>query len=328
METPIPIRTQEALHLFSLEGAALYALYARAGAVREALKGKKIKLCGIINAKSGRCSEDCSFCAQSAHHHAEVPVYPLVKEEEILDRAHALAERGVREFSIVTSGKRLRTEKEIASVCRAITRLKEEGRVFRCASLGVLPAEVLVRLREAGLTKYHHNLETARSFFPKICTTHDYEEDIATVRAAKDAGLKVCSGGLFGLGESRAQRVELARTLQELDVDAVPINFLNPIEGTPLQDQPLLTPMECLKIIAVYRLMLPEKDLYLCGGREVNLRDLQSWIFMAGANGMMVGNYLTTSGRNLDLDLAMIKDLGLEPKKMPACPEALEGEVP
>jgi biotin synthase len=224
----------------------------------------------------------------------------------------------VREFSIVTSGKTLKKPEEIDLVLEAVTRLREEGRVLRCASLGVLPQEVLARLKEAGLTKYHHNLEVARSFFPRICTTHDYDEDIATVRAAKELGLKVCSGGLFGLGESPEQRIELAETLRDLEVDAVPINFLNPIPGTPLAHQPALPAVECLKIIALYRLMMPDRDIYICGGRETNLRDLQSWIFMAGANGMMVGNYLTTSGRNIDLDLAMIRDLGLIPTPMEA----------
>jgi biotin synthase len=227
--------------------------------------------------------------------------------------ARDLSEKGVREFSIVTSGKTLHSVKEKEEILRALCLLREDGRVLRCASLGILSRGDLRLLKDAGLTKYHHNLETARSFFPAICSTHSYEEDVATVEAAKELGLKGCSGGLFGLGESLAQRVELAATLRELDVDSVPVNFLNPIPGTPLEKKDALTPLDCLKIIAVYRLMMPEKGIYVCGGRDLNLRDLQSWIFMAGANGLMVGDYLTTSGRNLELDLKMLSDLCLEP---------------
>jgi biotin synthase len=308
----MPIDAEEGLALLGVQGPAFHDLMARAAAVREAHHGRRINLCGIINAKSGRCPEDCAFCAQSSHHAASIPEYPLVAAGEILNRARNLAGKGVREFSIVTSGKTVRSDHEMEEILRSLSIMREEGRVLRCASLGILSRENLSRLKEAGLTKYHHNLETARSFFPTVCTTHGYEEDVATVEAALAAGLKVCSGGLFGLGESMGQRIELAETLRRLGVTSVPINFLNPIPGTPLEGMNGLTPMACLKIIAVYRLMMPEKDIYVCGGREANLRDLQSWIFMAGANGLMVGNYLTTSGRNLDLDLRMIADLGFE----------------
>lgn len=308
-----PIGAREALELFKAEGAECYALLARAGKVREALKGRKVNLCAIINAKSGRCAEDCAFCAQSARYDTKIEAHPLVPAEELVERSRAAAHKGVKEFSIVTSGKRVRSEREIAEICRALTLIRDEGRVFRCASLGILTFEMMVRLKEAGLTKYHHNLETARSYFPQICTTHDYEDDVRTVTAAKEAGLKVCSGGIFGLGESRAQRVEFAETLRDLAVDSVPINFLNPIPGTPFENRALLDPMESLKTIAIFRLMLPEQDIYICGGRETVLRDAHSWIFMAGANGLMVGNYLTTSGRDVDADLRMIQDLGLEP---------------
>ena len=158
---------------------------------------------------------------------------------------------------------------------------------------------------------YHHNLETARSFFPQICTTHDYEEDVATVRVAREAGLKVCCGGIFGLGESAAQRVEMALTLRELNVESVPLNFLNPIEGTKLAGAQNITPLECLQTIAIYRFILPERRITVCGGREKNLRDLQSWMFMAGASGTMIGNYLTTTGRAPEQDWQMLRDLEL-----------------
>jgi len=172
-----------------------------------------------------------------------------------------------------------------------------------------LTEELAEALAGAGCVTYHHNLETARSFFPEICNTHDYEEDVKTVRVAKAAGMKVCCGGIFGLGESLAQRVELAATLRELDVDSIPLNFLNPIAGTPLENHKSISAMDCARAITMFRYFLPKKPISICGGRESNLRELQSWIFMAGASGTMIGNYLTTSGRNRELDLQMFKDI-------------------
>jgi biotin synthase len=171
--------------------------------------------------------------------------------------------------------------------------------------------DTLLKLKEAGMVTYHHNLESARSFFPSICTTHDYEDDVGTIRAAKRAGLNVCCGGIFGLGESFAQRVEMAETLRELDVDSVPMNFLDPVNGTRLANASFLTPMECLKTIAMFRFMLPGKNITVCGGRATNLRELQSWIFLAGASGMMTGNYLTKAGRSPEIDRQMLTDLEL-----------------
>ncbi len=320
MNTPVnaPIDSRDALELLSCEGAAFYDLLARAGAVREERKGRGVTLCGILNAKSGRCGEDCAFCAQSAFHNTDAPEFPMVSADVMVEHGREVERMGAREYSIVTSGNTVRSEAEISVICEALGRLRGSGRpgsrdrLLRCASLGILPKETLGRLKDAGLTNYHHNLETARSFFPRVCTTHDYEDDVDTVRRAKEIGLDVCCGGIFGLGESLAQRVELAETLRELDVDSIPLNFLNPIAGTPLEGKSDLHPVDCLKIIAIFRLMMPEKNIYVCGGREVNLRDLQSWIFLAGANGMMVGNYLTTTGRDHELDLKMIRDQGLE----------------
>ena len=307
-----PIDADEALELLSATGADFYALMARAGAVREKTKGKRVVLCGILNAKSGRCSEDCSFCAQSSHFKTAAPVHDLVSADRMVERAREVQAMGACEYSIVASGSRVRKDSEINEICQAVDRLRDEGPLFRCASLGTLSDEHFTRLVASGLTNYHHNLETARSFFPQVCTTHDYDQDIDAVKRAKASGLKVCCGGIFGLGESLAQRVELAVTLRALDVDSVPLNFLTPIPGTPLQDLKELTPTDCLRIVAVYRLMMPETNIYVCGGREANLGHMQSWIFMAGANGMMVGNYLTTLGRDHGLDRQMIEDQGLE----------------
>lgn len=306
------IDVDEARALMNSAGSDFYSLLARAGAIREQTRGRRVVLCGILNAKSGRCSEDCSFCAQSAHYRTDAPVHPLVDADRMVERAREVEAMGAREYSIVTSGNTIRKDSEIDEICRALERLRDEGTLWRCASLGNLSNDHLLRLANAGLTNYHHNLETSRSFFPKVCTTHEYEQDVETVRRAKALGLKVCCGGVFGLGEGPDHRVELASTLQELDVDSVPINLLNPIPGTPLEGGNGLTAMDGLRIIAVYRLMMPDKDIYVCGGREAILGDLQSWIFLAGANGMMVGNYLTTAGRDHGLDLQMVEDQGLE----------------
>jgi len=184
--------------------------------------------------------------------------------------------------------------------------------VHRCASLGVINEEQALALKEAGLQEFHHNLETARSFYPNVCTTRSYDENAASVRAAKSAGLRVCSGGIFGMGENNRQRIELAEELRDLGVDSIPLNFLNPIKGTKLENAKPLRPIEILKIIAVYRLFLPDRDLKVAGGREANLRDMQSFIFFAGANSTMVGNYLTTKGRDAAADLKMIEDLEME----------------
>jgi len=214
-------------------------------------------------------------------------------------------------FGIITSGTTVKGA-ELEQILAALRRIRRETTILPSCSLGIIDEETAGKLKQAGMDTYHHNLETAESFFPSICSTHDYQDDVNTVRAVKKAGVKVCSGGIFGLGESAAQRVEMAFTLKDLDVDSVPMNFLNPIEGTRLEGAANITAMECLKTVAIYRMILPGKRITVCGGREKNLRDLQSWIFFAGANGTMIGNYLTTLGRNVDTDLAMFSDLGLK----------------
>ncbi|GAB4267971.1 MAG: biotin synthase BioB [Deferrisomatales bacterium] len=303
----------EAEELMELRGAAVYDLFPSAHRIARRFHGYDVELCGIVNAKSGRCPEDCAFCAQSAHHCTEAPVYELKGPDELVAAAARGAELCANRFGIVTSGTAVAEGAELDRICRAVARIAADGRTSPCASLGILSETALTRLRDAGLTGYHHNLETARSFFPEICTTHDYEDDVETVRAAKRAGLMTCSGGVFGIGESRAQRVEMALTLRGLQVDSVPLNFLVPVAGTRLADAEPLPPLECLQIVAVYRLLLPRATLKVCAGRDRNLGDLASWIFYAGANGMMVGDYLTTAGRRPDLDLKMVRDLGFRP---------------
>lgn len=305
------IEADEAELLSTATGSDRYLLFAEAARIRDHFIGPVVHLCSIINAKSGRCAENCAFCAQSAHHDTGVDVYPLVDEDEMV-RCAALAEQnGAGCFGIVTSGTGIKSDEELDRICRTVARIKAETAISPSCSLGILDEVTAMRLKEAGMQTYHHNLETARSFFPHICTTHDYEDDVATIRNAKAAGLQVCCGGIFGLGESFAQRIEMALTLRELGVDSVPLNFLNPVVGTRLEHADNLTPLECLTIIAVYRFLLPETRLSVCGGREKNLRELQSWMFLAGADGTMTGNYLTTQGRQPELDRQLLKDLEL-----------------
>jgi biotin synthase len=305
------VDADEALKLSGVTGSDRYLLFAEAARIRDYFVGTAVHLCSIINAKSGRCAENCAFCAQSAHHDTGVDVYPLVDEDEIV-RCAALAEQnGAGCYGIVTSGTRINKAEELDRVCRAVARIKSETGISPSCSLGIMDEETALRLKNAGMETYHHNLETSRSFFPQICTTHDYEADVATIRAAKAVGLRVCCGGIFGLGESFVQRIEMALTLRELNVDSIPLNFLNPVAGTRLEAADNLTPLECLTIISVYRFLLPDKRLSVCGGREKNLRELQSWMFLAGANGTMTGNYLTTPGRPPELDRQMMKDLDL-----------------
>ncbi len=288
----------------------LKELLSIANRIREEKKGNTIFTCSIINAKSGQCSEDCAFCAQSKYHRTNIKVYPLISKEEILRRADDMKRSGATRFSIVTSGKKL-SKREIDKISDAIREIKEKVKISVCASLGILDRDMAKKLKEAGLDRYHHNLETSKSFFPNICTTHSYEEDIETLEIAKEVGLKVCSGGIIGLGEGWEHRIELALTLKKMDVDSIPINFLIPIAGTRLENMPLLSPSDALKAIAILRIINPEKDITICGGREKVLREEQDKIFFAGANGLMIGDYLTTKGRSIEDDIRMIKELGM-----------------
>jgi biotin synthase len=286
-------------------------LVAAADEIRRHFKGNKVKLCSIVNAKSGKCTEDCSYCAQSSRHKTKIDVYPMLSHEEMHQKAKKAKDEGTACFSIVTSGKGISSQKEIDEICLALKKIGGID-IDRCASLGILTKDQLKKLKAAGLKKFHHNLETSKSHFGKICTTHKYEDRIATIKAAKEAGLSVCSGGIFGLGESNGQRVELAFTIKELDPDSIPINFLNPIKGTRLEKNRLLEPLEALRIIAMFRFVMPKKDIVICGGREVTLRSLQPLMFSAGANMTLLGNYLTTAGNKPEDDIKMITDLGLE----------------
>ena len=300
----------DALTLYRLGSENPFLLMAYAAEIREHFKGKNVNLCGIVNAKSGICPENCKFCAQSAHYCTDAPVYPLIGSDVMVEKAREAKGFGAHMFGIITSGTRIADEAEWEQIYDAIKGITKLG-IKPCVSLGMLDTDRARKLQEAGLFRYHHNLETARSFFDNICTTHAYEEDIDTVKTAKAAGLSTCSGGIIGLGETMEQRIELAVTLKELDVDCVPVNILNPRPGTPLEDTQQLSPMEILVTIAIYRFILSDKDIKLCGGKERNLRQLLPLGIVAGCNSLMTGDYLTTQGRNPELDKEMIKDLGL-----------------
>lgn len=293
-----------------------FGLMAAASEIRNHFQGKRISFCGIVNAKSGKCSEDCTFCAQSAHYKTEIQAYPLRKAADIIAAAQQAKTAGAEMFGIVSSGKGIKSKKEWAEIFRAVEGIRNLG-IMPCASIGMITTETARDLKNAGLFRYHHNLETSRSYFPNICTTHTYDEDVETVRIAMEAGLSVCSGGLIGLGEGMRHRIEMALTLRELGVDSVPVNILNPIKGTPLGGRPLLAPLEILITIAVFRFLLPNRDIRICGGKEKSLRQLLPLTVVAGCNALMTGNYLTTPGREPELDVEMIRDLGFTPTMEP-----------
>ena len=317
----IGVSEAEALAITRLrETHELRSLLEAAEAVRVHHKGNQVNTCGITNAKSGRCPERCNFCSQSAHFSTEAPQFTTKAADTIVDEAKAAFEGGVREFSIVMAGRQVDSESDLATLEDAFTRIRETTGMQTCASLGLMSKENLARLQAAGMQSMHHNLETARSYHGQIVETHSYDDEVETLRSAKALGMYVCSGGIFGMGESWAHRVEMAIDLRDIDVDSVPINFLNPRPGTPLAEQNDLTPVDCLKIIALYRLVLPTKDILVCGGREMNLLDEQANMFRAGANGLMMGNYLTTAGVDRDHDFDLIESLGMSIRPPPHAP--------
>lgn len=301
---------KDALYLISPEVGFWDLLHGAHIITRRFLKDK-IHLCSIINAKSGSCSEDCKFCAQSAHHNTGVKTYPLAGLPAIKKAYSRAADIGADGFSIVTSGNEL-SGAEVEYLSGAVRRLPRQSNApYLCLSVGRLSRPDITRLKKAGVSKFHHNLETSRRFFPEICSTHSYDERIATIRALKESGIKVCSGGIFGLGETWQDRIDLAFTLKGLEVDSIPLNFLIPVPGTSVERTRPLSPKEGLMTIALFRYILPDTDIRICAGREKTLRDLQSLIFYSGATGMMIGGYLTQPGRQVTDDLQMLSDLGL-----------------
>lgn len=301
------VTKEEALWLYE---QPLEKLCGTADAIRRHFCSNGFDICTIINGKSGRCSENCRFCAQSAHNHTTVQEYPLLSQEEILAQAKTQASQGVLRYSIVTSGKKL-SDQEVDQMCQAVRRIRQETDLSVCVSFGLLAKEQFQRLREAGVSRVHNNLETSRRNFPNICTTHTFEDKINAIRAAKEAGLSVCSGGIMGLGETMEDRIEMALTLRELGVKSVPVNFINPIPGTPMEQNERITGEEARRIVAVYRFLLPQAAIRLAGGRGL-LADKGRGCFQSGANAAISGDMLTTAGITVQTDLELLRELGYE----------------
>lgn len=307
------IRREQALELESLNREELDYLFQGTDRVRDHYKGRAVKICSIVNAKSGRCPEDCGFCAQSSKFETESPEYELMDVEQIVANAKKAEAFGSNEFSIVVSGTAVTDPKEMETLKQALRRIKEETRLETCCSLGLMSKEHLQELKDAGLDRVHHNLETARSHFETIVSTHTYEEEVRAVQNAQEVGLPVCVGGIFGMGETFAQRVELAFDIQALKTQSFPINFLKPLEGTAMEGMEVMDVYDALRTIALLRLVMPEMDLFVCGGREEVFVDHQEKLFAAGANGILGGDYLTTKGQDPKRDMEMIERLGLQP---------------
>lgn len=309
------ISRDDALWLLNLESTAdIFDLLGWANRVRERFRGNKVHLCSIVNAKAGACSEDCKFCSQSAFYQTDSPRYGFVDPEPVKQAAEEARRNGVTGLGLVAAWKGLDEGPMLDEVCARFREIKALGTVRPDASLGIIRKQAVAdRLAEAGVECYNHNLETSRRNFPNQCTTHTYDDRLETIRLLQNAGIKICSGGIIGLGETREDRVDLMLALREVRPDFVPVNFLNPIPGTPFAGRPLVPPMEALQTIAVFRFILPQADIMVAGGRVVNLRDLQSLVFTAGASALMVGNYLTTVNQPVEKDLQMIRDLGLDP---------------
>jgi biotin synthase len=307
------ISSDNALQLESFTHEELDYLFIGTDRIRDKFKGDDVKICSIVNAKSGRCVEDCSFCAQSSSFKTDAPETELMSVEEMVAAAKEAEAFGANEFSIVASGTKMDDRQELDKVIEAVRRIKAETKLETCCSLGLMELDDLKELKAAGLDRCHHNLETAASFFNKIVTTHTYEDEVKAVQNAKEAGLQVCVGGIFGMGETFAQRVELAFSIRELGTQSLPINFLKPIDGTGLDHLETIEYYDALKTIALLRLVLPKIDLFVCGGREEVMTDKQEQLFSAGANGILGGNYLTTKGQDPKRDIEMIQSLGLRP---------------
>ena len=304
------LNKEEALGLVT---EPLAELSAAADEIREKMCGNGFDICTIINGKCGRCSEDCKYCAQSAHYHtACTETYPLLSDEELLEGAKYNDERGVLRYSIVTSGKRL-SEREVEQVCESIRRIKAETSIEVCVSFGLLNEEQFRKIKEAGASRVHCNLESSARYFPEVCTTHTYEEKIETLKAAKRAGLSICSGGILGLGETMEDRIDMVLTARELGVKSIPVNLLNPIPGTPYEDRKPLTNEEACRCVSVFRFLIPDASIRLAGGRGL-VGDKGEACFKSGANAAISGDMLTTAGITVETDMELIKKLGFEAK--------------
>ncbi|MEE8359765.1 MAG: biotin synthase BioB [Candidatus Omnitrophota bacterium] len=294
--------------MMDLLRSPLQEVISRADKARREHAGNKLELCSIINAKAGRCAEDCKFCAQSCRHSTGAPSYPLKDKDQIIEAAGRAKNIGAEKFGIVTSGNRL-NPKEIDSIADAIHSIKKDIGIVPCASLGALDKEELKTLREAGLTRYHHNIETSKRFYPSVVTTHLFEERLKTIEMAKETGLQVCSGGIIGMGETWQDRVDMAETLKSLGVDSVPINLLVPIKGTPYGSIDTISCDDAIRTIAIFRIILEGRIIKIAAGREAVLKDSQALGFKAGANGMLIGGYLTVKGQEVESDHHLVREI-------------------
>ena len=298
------ITREEALFLYKED---LGDLTRYADMIRDHFCGNQFDMCTIINGKSGLCSENCKFCAQSSHYNTGSKVYSLLSEEEILADAKKNADQGVMRYSIVTAGRSL-SDGEVDRMCQIIRRIKEEVHISVCVSFGLLKEDQFRRLKEAGAERVHNNLEASENFFPSVCTSHSFSDKVQAIRAAQAAGMDVCSGGIMGLGEGIEDRIDMALSLRDLGIDSIPVNMLNPIPGTPMEKYESLDEKEMQRIIAVYRFILPKAFIRLAGGRGL-MSDKGKACFMSGANAAISGDMLTTAGITVDKDKKLLEEL-------------------
>lgn len=302
------VTREEALGLMD---APLEALSQAADQLRKHFCGDRFDLCTIVNGKCGKCSEDCKYCAQSAHYHTGLEEsYPLLSTEELVKGAAENKRQGVLRYSIVTSGRKL-SGREVDQVCESIRAIREQVGIEVCVSFGLLGEEAFRKLKEAGASRVHCNLESSRRYFPQVCTTHTYDEKIETMKAARQAGLSVCSGGIIGLGETMEDRIDMVLTARELGVTSVPVNLLNPIPGTPYEHNPILAEDELRRVVAIFRFLIPDGNIRLAGGRGL-LEDKGARCFCSGANAAISGDMLTTAGITVERDLEMLHNLGYQ----------------
>lgn len=284
-----------------------------ANTITRKFNGDVVDVEALINAKSGRCSEDCSFCAQSTFYETGINKYPLLPTEQLVENARMAREGGATSFCLVCAY-RSPQEKDFEQICNAITEIRKQVGTEVNVSLGFMTPERAMRLKELGVKRYNHNLEASESYFSKICSTHDFADRVNTARIVKQAGLELCCGGIIGMGESPRQRVELAFSIADLNPDEVPMNILIGREGTPMEGMGTIDPLDAIKAIAVWRFIMPKTILKIGGGREVHLKDKERLALKAGANGIITGGYLTTGGNTPNKDITMIKEIGLKAK--------------
>lgn len=305
------IGREEALRLAE---EPLEELRQAADEIRRKVCGSGFDLCTIVNAKCGRCSEDCRYCAQSAHYRTACEEsYPLLSTQELLEDARRNAQQGVLRYSMVTSGRRL-SEEEVEQACESIRRIRAEVPIEVCVSFGLLDEVQFRKIKAAGASRVHCNLESSARYFPSVCTTHTYEEKIRTLQAAKRAGLSICSGGILGLGETMEDRIDMVLTARELGVKSIPVNLLNPIPGTPYENRVPLDNEEACRCVALFRFLIPDASIRLAGGRGL-LGDKGEACFLSGANAAISGDMLTTAGITVETDMELLRSSGFEVKR-------------